>query len=172
VNTEPGIAFLRAVGFLELGMPEDALSELGELPLDQQSSPVALHLKVDALFRLKEWPAALEICLPMLEAHPEDPGWWIQGAYAMRRADSVAAAEPFLRKALELHPKHGLIVYNLACYACVQGRHDEARELLERADAIDKETFLAMAVGDADLAAIRPWVVERRAVGIMKPVGQ
>lgn len=172
MNVEPDVAFLRAVGFLELGMPEDALSELKELPAELQSSPIALHLKVDALFRLKDWAAALEICMPMLDAHPEDPGWWIQAAYATRRADSVATAEPILCKAIELHPKHGLILYNLACYACVQGRHDEARSLLERAAAEDKETFLAMAAKDADLVAILPWIAEQRIAGITRQVGQ
>ena len=169
---EPDVAFLRAVGFLELGMPEDALSELAELPADLQSSPIALHLKVDALFRLKDWAAALEIAMPMLDVHPEDPGWWIQAAYATRRAGSVAAAEPILRRAIALHPRHGLILYNLACYACVQGRHDEARLLLERAEAEDKGTFLAMAAKDADLVAILPWVIERRVAGIAKQTGQ
>jgi Flp pilus assembly protein TadD len=153
-------------------MPEDALSELGELTLDQQSSPVALHLKVDALFRLKDWPTALEICMPMLGAHPGDPGWWIQAAYAMRRADSVAAAEPILRRAIELHPRHGLILYNLACYACLQERHDEARELLKRADSENDGTFLAMAVGDPDLAALLPWIIEQRTAEATKQVGQ
>ena len=172
MSEAPDVAFLRAVGFLELGMPEDALVELGELPPELRSSPVALHLRVDAFFRQKDWAAALEICLPMLDSHPEDPGWWIQTAYATRRADSVATAEPILRKAIELHPKHGLILYNLACYACVQGRHEEARSLLERAEAEAKGTYLSMAATDADLVAILPWVVEQRVAGITKQIDQ
>jgi predicted Zn-dependent protease len=172
VNDEANVVFLRAVGFLELGMPEDALSELGELPAEFQSSPVALHLRVDALFRLKEWTAAREICMAMLGEHPNDPGWWIQAAYATRRAESVAAAEPILRKAIESHPRHGLILYNLACYACVQGRHDEARSLLEQAEAGDKGTYLGMAANDADLVAIMPWITEQRAGAITKQIGQ
>jgi hypothetical protein len=172
VSEAPDVAFLRAAGFLELGMPEDALAELGELPPELQSTSVALHLRVDAFFRLKDWAAALEVCLPMLDTHPEDPGWWIQTAYATRRADSVATAEPILRRGIELHPKHGLILYNLACYACVQGRHEEARLLLERAEAEAKGSYLAMAANDADLIAILPWIVEQRVAGITKQIDQ
>ena len=171
MNVEPDVAYLRAVGFLELGMPEDALAELDELSAGERSSAIALHLKVDALFRLKQWAAALEICMPMLEAHPDDPGWWIQAAYATRRAESVAAAEPILRTAIQRHPNHGLILYNLACYACLQGRHDEACGLLGRADAEDKGSFFAMATRDVDLVAILPWIIRQRDAETTKQIG-
>lgn len=171
MNADLDVVYLRAVGFLELGMPEDALSELDELSAEQRSTAIALHLKVDALFRLKHWAAALEICMPMLEVHPDDPGWWIQAAYATRRAESVAAAEPILRKGIELHPDHGLILYNLACYACLQGRYDEACGLLSRAEAEDRGSFLAMAAKDTDLVAIRPWIIGQRDAQITNQVG-
>lgn len=151
---------LRALGFLELGMPEDALAELDELKV---GSSVALHLRVDALFRLKDWQAALEICLPMTEQEPTDPGWWIQAAYSQRRAKTIESAETILRKALRHHPRHGLILYNLACYACVQERPEEARELMDQAIAIDAGQTLAMAEKDPDLAAIRPWILQELA---------
>src|SRR5688572_30043829 len=67
----------RALGFLELGMPEDALAELDELKV---AKSIALRLRVDVLFRLGNWAAAAAICLPMTEQEPSDPGWWIQAA--------------------------------------------------------------------------------------------
>ncbi len=148
------------MGFLELGMPEDALAELDELSV---GSSLALHLRVDALLRLKNWQEAAAICLPMAEQEPSDPGWWIQAAYSQRRARSIEAAETILRKALHHHPKHGLILYNLACYACVQDRPDEARALMEQAIAIDPDQALALANKDPDLAAIRPWILGQQA---------
>lgn len=157
---------MRALGFLELGMPEDALAELDELKV---GSSLALHLRVDALFRLKDWQAALEICLPMTEQEPSDPGWWIQAAYSQRRARSIEAAEKILRKALHHHPKHGLILYNLACYACVQNRPRDGRELMERAIAIDPEQVLAMAAKDPDLESLRAWILERQAASRGRP---
>jgi tetratricopeptide (TPR) repeat protein len=155
VTDDADAACRRALGFLELGMPEDALAELDELTV---GSSLALHLRVDALFRLQDWRAALEIALPMTEQEPADPAWWIQAAYAQRRARSIQSAEILLRKALRHHPGHALIQYNLACYACVQDRTDEARELVSRAIESDPAQVLAMAKKDPDLLAIRPWL--------------
>ncbi len=149
------------MGFLELGMPGDALAELEELPARDAGSSPALHLKVDAYFRLRNWTAAADICLPMLEKEPADAGWWFQAAYAQRRARSIDEAEIILRSALQGHPRHSLILDNLACYACVQGRVEEAQELLAQAVAQDPEPTLVMATGDPDLAGIRPWILEQ-----------
>ena len=151
---------LRATGFLELGLPEEALADLDELSADHRQSSIALHLRVDALFRLERWAEAAALCLPKLSAEPSDPAWWIQAAFAVRRADCVEKAEPILRDALEHHPRHGLILYNLACYACVQGREEEARQLLERAMAEDCRTYLGMALNDPDLPALNAWLRE------------
>lgn len=150
----------RALGFLELGMPEDALVELDELTV---VNSIALHLRVDALFRLKDWPGAMAICLPMTEQEPFDPSWWIQAAYALRRASSIQEAEMLLRAGLTRHPAHALMFYNLACYSCVQQRTDEALRLLGKAVSIDPETMLAMARTDSDLVVLRPWILEQQA---------
>ena len=161
VTDDIDAACRRALGFLELGMPEDAIAELDELSV---SSSLVLHLRVDALFRLKNWEEASAICLPMTEQEPSDPGWWIQAAYSQRRARSIESAETILRKALRHHPRHGLILYNLACYACVQDRPDEARELISQAIEVDPAQVLAMAKKDPDLLAIRPWLDELKPV--------
>ena len=161
VTDEATAACQRAIGFLELGMPVDALAELDELRGNDAESSLTLHLRVDALFRLQEWSAAAEICLPMLEKEPADPAWWIQAAYAQRRAGSIDEAELILRSALQGHPKHALILYNLACYSCVQGNREEARTLLDQSFAEDPEAMLVMATGDPDLAGIRPWILEQ-----------
>ena len=150
----------RALGFLELGMPEDALGELDELTA---ANSTALHLRVDALFRLQRWHDASAICLPMTEEEPSDPGWWIQAAYALRRSSSIQEAEVILRAGLTRHPAHALMFYNLACYSCVQQRTDEALRLLGKAVAIDPETMLAMAGRDSDLEPLRPWILEQQA---------
>lgn len=160
MTDEIAAACHRALGFLELGMPEDALTELDELKV---ANSVALHLRVDALFRLNDWSAAAAICVPMTEQEPSDPGWWIQAAYALRRASSIEEAEVVLRAGLSRHPAHGLILYNLACYSCVQERADEARELFHRAVATDPEQMFTMGARDPDLVGIRPWLLGMQA---------
>ena len=145
------------MGFLELGMPEDALAELDEVPA---GNSLALHLRVDILFRLKDWSTAAAICLPMTEQEPSDPQWWIQAAYAQRRARSIQEAEMLLLAGLTRHPANELILYNLACYACVLGRIGEAREYFRRAAAADPDVMLEMGIEDSDLDGIRDWLLE------------
>lgn len=140
-------------------MPEDAIAELDEL---ERPNSTVLHLKVSALFQLEDWQAAATICVPMTENEPADPSWWIQAAYARRRSASIEDAEILLRAGLTRHPSHPLMLYNLACYACVQGRNDEARAIFHRAaSSSDTARMLAMAAADPDLEGIRPWLLEQ-----------
>ncbi|WP_035607425.1 tetratricopeptide repeat protein [Haloferula sp. BvORR071] len=159
MSYESDAAVQRATGFLELGLAEEALSELDDLPPPLRQESLILHLRVDAYFRMKRWAEAAEICVPKLETEASDVAWWIQAGYALRRSASLTKAEETLCKALEFHPKHSLIHYNLACYACVDGREEEARERLVKATEEDVDLYLKMAKDDPDLVRIRPWVI-------------
>ena len=54
-------------------------------------------------------------------------------AYSVRRTESVEKAEAILLRAQAIHPKVAMIAFNLACYASVAGRMEEAKERLRRA---------------------------------------
>jgi predicted Zn-dependent protease len=149
-----------ASGYLELGMPEEALTELAGA---EEGSSHVMHLRVEALFQLQRWGEAAVICLPMLQRESGQPSWWIQTAYALRRSRSLAEAEVVLQAGFQHHPDDLLVAYNLACYACVQGREDEARGLLERAMRASRAEVLKMAAKDPDLLGIRPWVLDQAA---------
>jgi hypothetical protein len=146
----------RAAGYVELRMPEDALAELAGAG---DASTEAMRLRVEALFQLERWAEAAVICLPMLQRETWQVSWWIQAAYALRRSRSLVEAEAVLQAGLQHHPDDLLVAYNLACYACVQGRHGEARGLLEQAMRGSRDEVLRMAARDSDLAAIRGWVL-------------
>lgn len=153
----------RASGYLELRMPEEALAELDGAG---EATSEVLHLRVEALFQLERWGEAAVICLPMLQRQTGEAAWWIQAAYALRRSRSLAEAEVVLQAGLQHHPDDLLVCYNLACYACVQGSHDEARALLEQAMRGSRAEVLRMAARDPDLLAIRGWVLS-----LIEPVG-
>lgn len=153
----PDAILLRATGYLELGMPADALTELEDLPTGSAST-TGQHLRVEALFQLHDWKSAVKICLRMLEQEPEDPNWWVQAAYAQRRCTSIEDAEPILRRALARHPEHFLIRYNLACYACVGHREEEAKDHLRGLIVEDAMGVVPMAKKDSDLAALHGWL--------------
>jgi Flp pilus assembly protein TadD len=89
-------------------------------------------------------------CQPSVKVDPGTAGWWISLAYALRRAESVEKAEAILLRAQAIHPKVAMIAFNLACYASVAGRMEEAKERLRHAIKLDKD-IRRLAIDDEDL---------------------
>jgi Flp pilus assembly protein TadD len=85
---------------------------------------------------------------------PEDAGGWVTWAYAVRRSESILAAEEVLRIAETKHPAEPTIQFNLGCYACLLGDLAEARRRVDHAIALDKN-FRSLAGTDPDLAPLR-----------------
>ena len=154
-------AWMRAEGYLELGLPEESLHELDEAFGPTDRTPAVLQMRADLLTSLGRWTEAADICLSMTKVDPGNTFWWVQGAYAVRRARSIKEAEVILREALVHHPRNVLVIYNLACYACVQERFDDAISLYGRAISLDEKTVFAISLRDPDLAAIHPQIVSR-----------
>jgi Flp pilus assembly protein TadD len=148
---------LEAEGYFELGMHEECQQALGQLLPEDQKRQEVLALRLALLMTTKSWTSAAEVAACLVERDPQESGWWVNYAYCIRRARSVDEAEAILLRAAELHPKVAVIHYNLACYACVTGRLQEARERLIRAREIDKSVE-AMALQDEDLFALRDWI--------------
>jgi len=74
--------------------------------------------------------------------------------FAVRRTQSLAAAEVILSAALQKFPGNATIHFNLACYYTQLADLDKARLYLQKAIAID-ETFRKVALTDPDLRALR-----------------
>lgn len=75
-------------------------------------------------------------------------------AYEMRRFKSEAEAADLLSLALRRYYDDALVRYNLACYWCVMGRIEEAREMVETAIKKDK-SLRELAESDEDLAGLK-----------------
>ena len=71
-------------------------------------------------------------CEPPVKVDPQTAGWWISLAYALRCTESIEKAEDILLRAQAAHPKVAMIAFNLACYASVTGRMEDAKERPER----------------------------------------
>ena len=78
----------------------------------------------------KKWNMAAAVASHLVKVDPGTAGWWISLGYALRRSESAEKAEAILLKAQAIHPKVAMIAFNLACYASVTGRMDEAKERL------------------------------------------
>lgn len=138
---------LEVQGLTELGLFEEAEDELVRLDPDIEAVGI---LRCDLLSRQSKWEEMRALTEGLARRSPESSQWWISWAYAVRRAESVAAAREILIKARKVHPKEAIIAYNLACYASVDGDLDGARKLLDEAIGLDP-VCEQMAVKDDDL---------------------
>lgn len=148
---------LAASGYLELGMIEDAARELMEIPPDDRGRNEIIGFCVHLYSQWQRWGMAAAAARRMVEIDPGQPQWWVSLAYATRRHESVEKAEEILLEARKLHPKEAIIYYNLACYACVTGRLEQARERLNTAIGMD-ESIRDLARNDVDLKPMRDFL--------------
>jgi hypothetical protein len=82
---------------------------------------------------------------------------WISLSHALGRTEGVEKAEAILLRAQAIHPEVAMIAFNLACYASVAGRMEEAKERLRHAIELDKEAR-KLALEDEDLRPLWDWI--------------
>ena len=105
----------------------------------------------------KKWDMAAAVASHLVKVDPENAGWWISLAYALRRTESVEKAEAILLRAQAIHPKVAMIAFNLACYASVTGRMEEAKARLRHAIELDKD-IRRLALDDEDPKPLWDWI--------------
>lgn len=151
----PDAHYLRAaIGWLELGLIEEAKAELNLLSAALQQHPDVLEARWMIHAQERRWDVALEVARKLLAQSPDRADGWLHHAYALRRAPEggLEKAWAALRPAAERFPKESVIPYNLSCYACQMQELDEARIWLRRAVKIGgKERIKKMALADPDL---------------------
>jgi predicted Zn-dependent protease len=141
-------------GYLELGMVKEAAAELERVSAAEAQEFDVRVLRALVLQEQKLWTQLAPLAAGLAHEKPSDAGWWIMWAYAVRRADSLAAAEKILLEAEGLHPQEATLQFNLGCYACQNGDLASARARVDRAIALDSH-FRAAAANDPDLAPLR-----------------
>lgn len=142
-----------ALGYLALGMHQDAWDELEALPPELRVDDRVLEIRISIYHALKKWESARILAESLASRSPEEVGWWILWAYSLRREKSVAAARAVLLEASVIHPDEALIPYNLACYSCVEGDLIGANGFLNMAFSMDKD-LRQVALDDPDLEPI------------------
>lgn len=142
-----------ALGYLHLGMPEDAGEELDNLPPSRRQDPIVLRIRAHIHCQTHEWDSLREVSTLLTSRDPSDSQHWIWLAYATRRCRSITEAEGILLDALKFHPGEAMIHFNLACYAAQTGRIPLARTRLQEAIRIDPATA-TMAMDDPDLESL------------------
>jgi hypothetical protein len=143
----------RADGFLDIGMTQKARAEIAGVPEEFATKLPCRLLVLRLAFDEKDWSRAAEIANGLREEFPGEPGFWIQLAYAKRRAEGLEVAHHILIDAAMRFPGVATIPFNLACYECQLGREDEAMRRLNQAFLLDEKCRDA-ALEDEDLKPI------------------
>ena len=126
-----------AIGYLNLGMAEEAWAELEAIDAGHRGILEVLKIRLEVCRALSSWELMAEIADRLHKAEPDDPGHPIDLAFAIRRVRGEDEAAAVLERARELFPQEPLLPYNLACYRAVRGRVAEARQLLAEAFSMD-----------------------------------
>ena len=100
---------------------------------------------------------AAAVASHLVKVEPENEAWWINLAYSVRRSEGIKQAEAILLRAQAIHPKIAMIAFNLACYASVTGRMEDAKERLRNAIELDKDVR-KLALDDEDLRPLWDWI--------------
>src|SRR5215475_16101296 len=139
-----------AVGYVELGMFQEANDQLENIDPFNRAAPEVLAVRIAVYQGLKKWELMREVSKRLAKFQPNDIQWTVSLAYATRRADSIQGAKEILLNAESRFPKEASIKYNLACYCCQLGEIENAKDHLKKAFEIDATRRL-QALGDEDL---------------------
>ena len=142
-----------AIGYLELGMFEDAAHELERVRPEDQAQPEVVDLWASIHSGMKNWEQAEVATRQMIAFCPEDPERWVHWAYSARRCQSIHAAKQILLDGEKLHPHDATIQFNLGCYACQLGELEEAMRRVKTAISLDGR-YLRMGLEDPDLKPV------------------
>jgi Flp pilus assembly protein TadD len=135
----------------------DAARALEEIEPEDRTRQEVLSARLDLYMTAKKWDMAAAVASHLVKVEPEEAGRWVNLAYVRRRTESVERAEAILIRGRDLHHDNALIEFNLACYASVTGRFEEAKVRLRHAIETDKE-IRRLALDDEDLKPLWNWI--------------
>jgi predicted Zn-dependent protease len=142
-----------AQGYCELQMYDEALEELASLPPEVHGEAVVVEMHLVTLMQAKRWEAALEYGRKMCELRPEAGAGFIHLAFCLHELGLTGQAKAWLMSGPPSIRKEANYFYNLACYECVLGNVDEARQLLAQSIALDPK-YREFSKTDVDLRAL------------------
>ena len=129
---------------------------LEEIAPEDKTRNEVLGARVDLYMVAKKWVLAAAVASHLVKVEPQNEAWWINLAYSVRRSVGIEQTAILLR-AQAIHPKVATIAFNLACYASVTGRIEDAKERLRHAIDLDKDVR-ELALEDDDLKPLWDWI--------------
>lgn len=160
LSPEAKHALMEAAGFRELNMAEDSATSLSRVPANESHHPAVLLAWCETEAAREDWQATCCRARLLTSAAPTLAAGWFWLGYALRRADSPAAAWRALQPVAGGLTGEPIVDYNFACYACLDGHIEEAKASLNRLFAEDPK-WRDCALRDEDLLAIRDWLLSK-----------
>lgn len=147
------LSLTAAVGWLELGLPDEALEELTKLPASVQMKRQALEIKLVAQMTGQAWNSASDTARLLCLKDPEEPLFFLRAAYCLHETGDTLAACNWLLRGPKSLIDMAVFHYNLACYLWTLGEEKRARSHLRRAIRMDNK-LLERARDDSDLRGL------------------
>jgi tetratricopeptide (TPR) repeat protein len=138
------------VGYVELGMYEDANNELDCLPLEMQEHPMVQLARLELLVEMKRWEEGVLLGESLCDLRPQELEYWFKTAFCQHELKRTMDAKQTLLKAPAHIRETAVFYYNLSCYETQLGDLSEGKRLLEKSCEIDKR-FSQDALEDPDL---------------------
>jgi thioredoxin-like negative regulator of GroEL len=149
ISTSRRIEYAR--GYIDLGLFDRATEELEAIPLRDWFTSEVMTIRLELHSAAKQWNIVENYARTLILKDRTDIQAWVALGCAARRTRSVGAARDTMVDALAaVGDGHPAIHYNLACYQCLLGNVEAAKEHLSVACRIDS-SFKSAALGDDDL---------------------
>ena len=143
-----------AEGYLQLGLPKNALRELGRVPTAFRGAFLFNQLRADALRQLDRHEDALDAYRRANYVCPDDVRVLTGMAWCFKRLGRIDRAIELAEEAYHAAPDEAWLLYNLACYCCIAGDKHAALSWLGR--AIRMESSLRKLISaEEDFDALR-----------------
>lgn len=142
-----------ARGWLQLGLPEEALRELEGLAAKERMRASALEIRLQAQMDAGHWNAGADTGKLLCLREPSEARFFLKAAYCLHETGDTEAARQWLLSGPAELIEDPRFHYNLACYHAVLGEVGPAESHLRRALDMD-ESLRQPAAEDEDLASL------------------
>lgn len=149
----PDKVLLAAQGYFELGMMDDALEELGNLPRALQSRLDVLQMRLCACMRIHRWDDALRASEDLCQLQPHEAMGYIHAAFCLHELGRTPEARDMLLAGPAALLREATYFYNLGCYDAALGNIESAHTHLQASFKLDQK-FREYAKTDPDLKSV------------------
>ena len=146
-------ALLAAQGYFELGMLEDAVTELESLPASMGERMEVLQMRLFIHMRGRRWDDALEISRALCRVSPEETLGFIHAAFCLHEMGRTTEAKALLLAGPAALLDEATYHYNLGCYDAALGNLEDAQAHLRASFKLDRK-FREFAKTDPDLKTV------------------